>query len=56
MFVCKSISLANFLMGNGLRCERVDEDRSNPNYVVFLFGKSDEWDILMKKWTKLRKN
>ena len=55
MFVCKSKSLANFLMENGLRCEKIDEDRTNSNFMVFLFKKSNEWDLLMKKWTELRK-
>jgi len=41
-------------MKNGLKCEKVDEDKKNSNYMVFLFKKSDEWDILMKKWTVSR--
>ena len=51
MFVCKSKTLANFLMENNLKCERVNEDKLNPHYMVFLFKKSNEWNRLMKLWS-----
>ena len=55
MFVCKSKRLAGFLISHGCECKKVDKDKMNPNYLVFLFEKTDNWDFAMKEWQKNNK-
>lgn len=54
MFVCKSIKLANFLINHGSIIYKIDKDKSNNNFVVFLFKK----DTLLKEnldlWEKTK--
>lgn len=49
-FVCKSITLANFLINNGSNIIRIDKDNMNKNYLVFIFEKNDLLDDNLKKW------
>lgn len=51
-FVCKSITLANFLINNGSNVVRIDKDNMNKNYLVFIFEKNDLLDVNLKKWNK----
>ena len=55
MFVCKSKTLANFLMNEGLKCKKVDKDRLNPKFMVFLFERNESLSKAMDKW-ELTKN
>ena len=48
MFVCKSISLANFLIANKSNLIKIDKDKENKNYLVFLF------ETNAKIWAKPR--
>ncbi len=50
MFVCKSISLANFLISNKSNLIRIDKDKANKNYLVFLFVKNEVLENNLKKW------
>jgi hypothetical protein len=50
MFVCKSKRLAGFLVSKGCNCIKVDSDRTNPNYLVFLFERNDTLLNAMKEW------
>lgn len=52
IFVCKSISLANFLISNGLNIKKVDIDNVSNNYVVFLFEKNKLFEKIMNEWNK----
>ena len=51
MFVCKSISLANFLIATKSNLIKIDRDKENKNYLVFLFEKNE---ILEKDLLKCR--
>ena len=52
MFVCKSISLANYLISNGSNIIRIDKDKDNKNYLVFLFEKNELLNSNLKNWNK----
>ena len=51
-FVCKSITLANFLINNGSNVNRIDKDNMNKDYLVFIFEKNNLLDNNLKKWNK----
>ena len=51
-FVCKSITLANYLIENGSNILRVDKDKNNKNYLVFIFKQDDLLEINLKKFKK----
>lgn len=51
MFVCKSISLANFLISNGSNVIRIDKDKTSNKHIVFLFDNNDLLNKNMKKWS-----
>lgn len=40
MYVAKTIRLMNFLVRGGFDCTKVQRDKYNDNYVVFLFEDS----------------
>jgi hypothetical protein len=42
MYVIRTQKLASYLMNLGFRLIRMDIDRNNPNFNVFLFNYSDE--------------
>ena len=50
LFVCKSITLANFLISNGSNVLKIDKDNKNNNYLVFLFAKNKLLDTNLQKW------
>lgn len=52
LFVCKSKRLAGFLITHGCECIKIDKDKLNPDYSVFLFEKTDRWDTAMKEWSQ----
>lgn len=52
LFVCKSKRLAGFLITHGCECIKIDKDKLNPDYSVFLFKKTDIWDTAMKEWSQ----
>lgn len=52
MFVCKSISLANYLITNGSSLIKIDRDKINRDYLVFLFEKNEILEINLSKWEK----
>jgi hypothetical protein len=51
IFVCKSITLANYLIENGCNIRKIDKDNLNHLYMVFLFDKTDKLNEIMKKWS-----
>ena len=53
MFICKSISLANYLIVNGSNIIKVDKDRESDGYLVFLFEKTDLLNTNLTKWMKI---
>lgn len=50
MFVCKSISLANYLIANKSNLIKIDRDKENKNYLVFLFEKNGILENALSKW------
>ena len=52
LFVCKSKRLAGFLVSHGCECVKVDTDKLNPKYSVYLFEKMELWNTVMKEWSK----
>lgn len=52
MKVIKSKRLANYLTEKGFRIAKIDTDKMNPNYLIFLFKMTDELDQALKEWTK----
>lgn len=50
MFVCKSISLANYLILNNSKLIKIDKDKANNNYLVFLFEKDNLLEQNLRKW------
>lgn len=52
LFVCKSISLANFLISHGSIILRIDKDIKSSNHLVFLFKKDQLLEDNLKKWNK----
>lgn len=50
MFVCKSISLANFLIANKSNLIKIDRDKENKNYLVFLFEKNETLEQSLSMW------
>ena len=50
MFVCKSISLATFLIANKSDLIKIDRDKENKNYLVFLFEKNEILENVLSKW------
>ena len=50
MFVCKSLSLANYLIANKSNLIKIDKDKINKNYLVFLFEKNETLENSLSKW------
>ena len=51
MFVCKSMSLANYLILHGSNLIRIDRDKKSENgYLVFLFAKNELLNKNLEKW------
>ena len=50
MFVCKRISLTNFLIANKSNLIKIDRDKENKNYLVFLFEKNEILENALSKW------
>ncbi len=51
MKVIKSKRLANYLSEKGFKIEKVDSDKMNPSFLIFLFKMTDELDQALKEWT-----
>ena len=49
-FVCKSISLANYLLKHNCELIEIDRDRINRDYLVFLFLKNSDLELALKDW------
>ena len=56
MFVCKSISLANYLIANKSNLIKIDRDKENKNYLVFLFEKNGILENALSKWRNNKLN
>lgn len=50
MFVCKSKRLANYLLENQCKIIRIDEDKNNNNFLVFIFENNNLLNKVLKKW------
>lgn len=50
MFVCKSISLANYLILNNSKLIKIDKNKTNEKYLVFLFEKDDLLEKNLHRW------
>lgn len=55
MFVCKSKSLANFLIENGCNVKKIDFDNMSNKHLVFLFDRNDDLNLALLKWSKICK-
>lgn len=52
LFVCKSIALANYLLASECKLMRIDKDRENNNFLIFLFYKNQNLNKAMNSWKK----
>lgn len=50
MFVCKSITLANYLIANHCNLIKIDKDKVNNDYLVFLFEKNNTLEKVLSNW------
>lgn len=50
VFVCKGKRLCGFLISKGLTCFKADVDKNNPDYMVYLFERTQELESAMKEW------
>lgn len=50
LFVCKSISLANYLLKNDCKLIKIDKDQKNRNFLVFLFYKNSDLKSALDSW------
>lgn len=50
MFVCKSKRLANYLIENNCPVIRIDTDQKSKGFLVFLFKKNEDLNLVLKKW------
>lgn len=50
MFVCKSITLANYLINNNCNIVKIDKDKTNKNFLVFIFKKDDLLNSSLSNW------
>ena len=53
MFVCKSISLANYLIANNSKLIKIDRDKENKDFLVFLFKKNQTLENSLSKWRRI---
>lgn len=51
-FVCKSITLANYLIEKGSNILRIDKDKNSQNYLVFIFKQDNLLEINLKNFKK----
>lgn len=52
LFVCKSISLANYLISNKATLVKIDKDKENRKFLVFLFETNPILVDALEKWRK----
>lgn len=50
MFVCKSLSLANYLLLNNCTLLKIDKDKSNNSFLVFIFLKNKKLYKSLSMW------
>ena len=50
MFICHGVKLARFLISHGLECKKVELDKVNPDYLIYKFEKTNEFERLMGIW------
>lgn len=50
MFVCKSKRLANYLIEKKCEIIRIDEDKRNKKFLVFIFNNNDLLNKTLNKW------
>lgn len=50
MFCCKGKRLANYLIENGSTIVRIENDRNNSEYLVFLFKNDETIRKNLEKW------
>lgn len=55
MKVIKSKRLANYLTEKGFKIEKIDIDKANPAYLIFLFKNTSELGEALKIWTSIDK-
>lgn len=52
MFVCKSLTLANYLITNKANLIKIDRDKENKRFLVFLFKKNQVLENALSKWER----
>lgn len=51
IFVCKSMTLANYLIEHGSLLKRIDKDQESKRFLVFLFEKDEKLIKNLEKWS-----
>lgn len=52
MYVCKTLRLMHYLIRGGFECKKIQNDRNNPDYMVFLFEDSKELREYLRGYRK----
>lgn len=50
MFCCRGKRLANYLLENGSTIRRIEMDRNNDKFLVFLFENDETLNHNLQKW------
>ena len=50
MYAVKGVKLCWFLTAHGQHCKSVELDKSNSNYLVYLFERNEEFEKIMDLW------
>ena len=50
MFVCKSKRLANYLIENKCEIVKIDEDKKNKNFLIFIFKNNKLLNEVLNIW------
>jgi hypothetical protein len=52
LFVCRGKRLCGFLISKGCECIKADVDKKNPDYMVYLFERTQKFSNAMDEWQR----
>ena len=50
MYVCRRMKLCSFLLSKGFKYERVEQDKFNPKYQVWIFKNTPELKLAIEEY------
>lgn len=53
MYVCRKMKLCSFLLTKGFKYERIEPNKFNPKYNVWLFRPSPELNVAIEEYYSL---